>query len=181
MESKTKKKSVLLILLLVVFCTAAGAFSAVYFTDINRARSTVASSGKENSTLIDVSGSAIDGMSESKTPEQVLEELKKAQINVTDEISSHILFPSGKKGTSGNWTVENPVSNNVMMQCEVFLGDKLIARSVSIRPDQHFESVCLLEDVEAGTYDVTAYVNYYDTQTIQYISKAGYQIKLTVQ
>lgn len=54
------------------------------------------------------------------------------------------------------------------MQCEVHLGKKLIAKSASIRPNQHIESLSLLGNMEVGTYDVTTYVNYYTLDTSIY-------------
>ena len=107
--------------------------------------------------------------------------MKEKQINVTDKLASLIYFPSGKAGTEGDWIVENVESNTVTIQCEVFLGDKMIAKSVPIRPKQHIENIILSEDVAAGQYDVIAYINYYDLQTGNYLAKAGFKIKLTVQ
>ena len=67
------------------------------------------------------------------------------------------------------------------MQCEIYLNDKVIAKSVPIYPNQHIENVILLEDIKPGTYDVIAYINYYKLASKDYISKAGYKIKLVVR
>jgi len=77
--------------------------------------------------------------------------------------------------------VENPAENNIIQQAEVYLLDKLIAKSTPIYPDQHITEVTLLDQVRAGEYEVIAYLNYYDIDTKEFISKAGYMIHLTVR
>jgi len=66
-------------------------------------------------------------------------------------------------------------------QAEVYLSDVLITKTTPIYPNQHITGVELLEEIEAGEYDVTAYLNYYDIDTKEFISKAGYEIYLTVR
>ncbi len=84
-------------------------------------------------------------------------------------------------GTVGEWVVENPAENNIIQQAEVYLLDKLIAESTPIYPDQHITGLTLLEEIEPGEYEVIAYLNYYDINTKEFISKAGYKIHLTVR
>lgn len=139
------------------------------------------SSGVSSTKQLDENGNALDGSVKQKSQEAILEELKEKQITVTDQLGSHIYFPSGKSGTEGDWVVENVKANTVTIQCEVFLGDKMIAKSVPIRPNQHIETIILSEDVAAGEYDVIAYVNYYNPDSGEYLAKAGFKIKLTVQ
>jgi flagellar basal body-associated protein FliL len=179
-DKKAKKKVLLVLLLLLIFCMSGIGIYVVYTSNSKENIPTDASSTGESKKLDD-NGNAVDGAVQSKTSEQVLDELKKAQINVTDKLSSHILFPSGKAGTEGSWMVENVETNNVIMQCEVFLNDKLIAKSVPIKPNQHIETITLSKEVKAGMYDVTAYINYFKLDTKEYISKAGFRVKLTVQ
>lgn len=176
-----KKKLLMLIILLTVFCITAGTVSAVFLMSGSRFKTAVVDNTSTDISKLDDSGSALDGQTESKTSQEVLEELQKDQINVTDRLGSCIVFSKGKAGTPGDWAVENPADNRVVMQCEVYLGDELVAKATPIRPGQHIENVPLLKDLKAGTYDVTAYVNYYAPDTSNYIGKAGYQIKLTVQ
>lgn len=176
-----KKKLLILIVLLAVFCITAGAVSAVFRLGGSRFKTAVVDNSSTDISKLEENGSALDGQTESKTSEEVLEELQKEQINVTDRLGSCIVFPKGKAGTPGSWAVENPANNRVVMQCEVYLDNELVAKTFPIRPGQHIESVPLLKDLKAGTYDVTAYVNYYALDTNDYIGKAGYQIKLTVQ
>ena len=57
----------------------------------------------------------------------------------------------------------------------------MIAKSVPIKPDQHIETIILSENLESGQYDVIAYINYYDPDSGEYLAKAGFKIKLTVQ
>ena len=100
---------------------------------------------------------------------------------MTDKLSSNISFNSESAGTIGEWVVENPVDNTVIIQGEVYLEDTLIAKSTPIYPIQHITGVSLLTDIESGEYEVIAYLNYYDIETKEFISKAGYKIHLTVR
>lgn len=178
-EKQPKKKLLIVIILVFLFCTAGiGIYTGITTGLFSRPAK---SSGADSSIQIQENGSAVNGAAQSKTSEEILKDLQKAQINVTDRLSSSILFPNGKAGAVGSWTVENLKTNNVIMQCEVFMNDKLVARSAPIKPDQHIENITLLENVKVGQYDVIAYVNYFSLDTNEYISKAGFKIKLTVQ
>ena len=130
---------------------------------------------------LDDEGSSITGEAESASREEILKSLEKQQLVVTDKLSSNISFDSGTAGTVGDWVVENPEENNVIQQAEVYLADTLIAKSTPIYPNQHITGVSLLTDIESGEYEVTAYLNYYDIETKEFISKAGYRIHLTVR
>lgn len=176
-----KKKLRILIILLAVLCITAGTVTAMFGMGGSRFKTAVVDNSSTDVSKLNDNGSALDGQAESKTSEEVLEELQKEQINVTDRLGSCIVFSKGKAGTPGSWAVENPADNRVVMQCEVYLDNELTAKTVPIRPGQHIESVPLLKNLKAGTYDVTAYINYYAPDTSDYIGKAGYQIKLTVQ
>ena len=99
---------------------------------------------------------------------------------MTDKLSSNITFPSGEIGKVGEWIVENLKENNIILQAEVYLNDMLIAKSTSIYPNQHITGVSLLEKIESGEYEATAYLNYYDIETKEFISRAGYVIHLTI-
>jgi hypothetical protein len=107
-----------------------------------------------------------------------LDELKKQQLVVTDKLSSNISFDVGKTGTTGKWVVENLSGNNIIQQAEVYFKDTLIAKTTPIYPDQHIESVELKKDIPSGEYTATAYINYYNINTKEFISKAGYKIHL---
>ena len=179
MNKKKKSNKKVLIVILLLLCSAGfGIYAAVtsgFFSQSAQVSSTV------ESIKLEENGTAADGVAQSKTSEEILNDLQKAQVNVTDKLSSNIFFQSGNSGTEGSWTVENLESNNVIMQCEVYLDDKLIARSVPIKPNQHIDTITLSEDITSGQYDVIAYVNYFKLDTSEYISKAGFKIKLTVQ
>ncbi|MHB8963336.1 MAG: hypothetical protein ACYC5K_09315 [Saccharofermentanales bacterium] len=133
------------------------------------------------SKQLDSNGNAIDGEFVSKTPEEILAELEKAQINVIDKVSASVTFTNGEAGSIGAWVVENSAENTVVMQCEIILNETLLAKTVPIYPDQHISSVKLLTSLSPGTYEVIAYINYFKLDTREYISKAGYKIKLIVQ
>lgn len=138
------------------------------------------SSGSESKQL-DSNGNAIDGKFVSKTPKEILAELEKAQVNVIDKVSASVTFGSGEAGSIGAWVVENSASNTVIMQCEIILNDTLLAKTVPIYPDQHISSIKLLSSLAPGSYEVIAYINYFKLDTKEYISKAGYKIKLIIQ
>ncbi|HCA28480.1 MAG TPA: hypothetical protein DEP23_02305 [Ruminococcaceae bacterium] len=180
MKNTCKKKKSLLIFLVLLLVLTVG-FGIWTLANPNFFSQPTNSSSKINTKRIDENGSAIDGGVKSKTQEEILKELQADQINVTDKLSSNIFFPSGKAGTEGNWTVENVETNTVAIQCEVYLGDKMIAKSVPIKPNQHIETIILSEDVDPGQYEVIAYVNYYSIDKGDYLAKAGFKITLTVQ
>lgn len=125
-------------------------------------------------------GGSQEGEAETVDREKILEELEKQQLVVTDKLSSNITFPSGEVNSIGEWIVENPEENTIIMQAEVYLEDTLIAKSTPIYPNQHITAVSLLSEIEAGGYEVIAYLNYYDLETKEFVSKAGYRIHLTV-
>ena len=183
-KNPQKKKLLVLLLIFLIFCMAGFGIYALVTFDSNTNTKINSSSDASNtgeSKLLEENGNAVDGTAEAKTPEEILEDLQKAQINVTDKLSSNIFFTNGNSGTEGSWTVDNLESNNVIMQCEVYLDDRLIAKSVQIKPNQHIDNITLSEEIKPGLYDVIAYVNYFKLDTNEYISKAGFKIKLTVQ
>ena len=175
-----KGKPLFACILIFITLMSIGLLAVMKFNE-NKTKTDEDMSNKESSIFLDANGEAKDGEFKSKTSEQILSELQKAQVNVTDKISSSILFPNGAKDSTGTWVVENLKSNNVIMQCEVYQDEKLLAKSVPIYPDEHIETVNLLDNLASGTYDVIAYINYFKLDTNEYISKAGYKINLVVQ
>lgn len=169
-----KKKKIIIVALLLVLSVSTGAIAYISLNQGSPADTGV-------SVGLDENGNALDGGYKAKTKEQILSDLQKAQVTVTDKISSSAVFDSGAKGSYGTWIVENLPENNVVMQCEIYDGEKLLVKSVPIYPNQHIERIELLEPVEAGYHDVTAYINYFTLDTKTYISKAGYKISLNVK
>lgn len=174
-----KGKQLILMIVLLILLLFIGVFAVMHFT-ADKSKLNRQLSDNSSSMNLEDNGKGLNGEYKSKTASQVLTELQKAQVNVTDKISSACIFNSGTKDSTGLWVVENLPANNVIMQCEIFLEDKLLAKSVPIYPNEHIESIKLLNDIKAGTYDVVAYINYYKLDSKEYISKAGYKIKLTV-
>lgn len=125
-------------------------------------------------------GHAKPGLGSSETDSEILANLKKQQIMVTDSVGTALHFSSGSVGANGKWNVANDKSNNVIMQAVVTIGGKAVAKSVPIYPDEHIDSITLSSRLGQGTYDAVAYINYYNPTTKVYISKAGYKVKLTV-
>ena len=180
MRNTCRDKKTLFIIFIPLLVLIAG-FGIWTLTNPNAFSQPADNSNKVNTKRIDEDGNAIDGGVKSKTQEEILKELQADQINVTDKLSSNIFFPSGKAGAEGNWVVENVETNTVAIQCEVYLGDKMIAKSVPIKPNQHIETILLSEDVDPGQYEVIAYVNYFSLEKGDYLAKAGFKISLTVQ
>lgn len=170
-DKKKKRRILLLILLFLLFSISAIAY-AIYYSNSHV-------SGSSGKTMI-VNGTALRGGSSSISEDDLLKELKRKQLMVTDKISSQVVFNGNRKGTSGSWVVENPSTNKVMVQCELLLNGKSIATSVPVGPGQHTETIMLSDDVKSGTYDVTAVVNYFSRDDRSYLGKAGYQIKMIV-
>lgn len=171
-KMSTKKKVLMVLLIAAVVVTAAFFFlrgCSDSFED------------KATSVYLDDDSSSIDGQAQARSREDILKELEKQQLIVTDKLSSHISFPVGKVDTIGEWIVENLEENSIIQQAEVYLDDVLIARTTPIYPNQHITGISLLEEVKTGEYEVIAYLNYYDLDTKEFISKAGYKIRLTIK
>ncbi len=176
-QGKRKKKRKLIIILLSLLILAAA------FLLMLRGYCDTASLdlGQPTQAYLEDEGSSIDGEAENKSSEEILEELEKQQLVVTDKLSSNIVFPSGGVGTIGEWIVENKKENSIIQQAEVYLNEVLIAKSTPIYPNQYITGVELLEEIDPGEYEITAYLNYYDKETKEFISRAGYAIHLTVR
>ena len=180
------RKKLIFSILFAVVLTLVVVGPAAYYTirthDLEKAPSSKLSSSQPVAKVMDntSTGSAVSGGYVPKTSSQTLSELEKKRVTVTDKVGSQISFTSGDIGSEGTWMVENPASNKVVEQCEVYLNDKLIAKSVPINPGQHIESIKLLQNMIAGDYTVTAYLNYFENGSKVYIGKAGYQIKLKI-
>lgn len=171
-ETITIKRSKVIILFIPILAILAG--GAVYIVIANMLNLPVPGR-KLNST-----GSAISGIYTGETQSEILADLKKNEVMITDNVASSINFSSGKKGSTGSWIVENIKTNKVIMQAGIYLNGKKIAESAAIKPGQYIKTITLSSYVPAGTYTVTAYINYYNTSTEEYISKAGYKVKLVV-
>ena len=176
----TKKRITIFLPILFLLILSVGVFAVVRVSMIRTAMQNNIS--KDSSSIqLDSNGTALSGEYITKTPEQILAELEKAQINVTDKVSTSITFDSGEVGSVGAWVVENIASNTVIMQCEVYFNNSLLSKSVPIYPNEHINSVKLLTSLSPGIYEVIAYVNYFKLDTKEYLGKAGYKIKLIIQ
>ena len=174
-KMSTKKKVLIIALIATVVIAAA------FFFFRGCADTPSFGDSKATPIYLDDDSSSIDGQAQARSREDILKELEKQQLIVTDKLSSHIAFPSGKVGTIGEWIIENPKENSIVQQAEVYLDDVLIVKSTPIYPNQHITGVSLLEEVKTGEYEVIAYLNYYDLDTKEFISKAGYKIRLTIK
>ncbi len=174
-EHNTKKKLMIILLLLIVTIAIICLLLRVCTGDLLSKYPTAAP------VYLEDEGSSIEGEAKMKEREEILKELEKQQLVVTDKLSSNITFPLGDIGTIGEWIVENPKENNIIQQAEVYLDNRLIVKSTPIYPDQHITAIELLEEIVSGEYEVIAYINYYDIETKEFISKAGYKIHLTVK
>lgn len=137
-------------------------------------------SGTPKHKLAGGAGGLNNDYTSSQSSSSELEKLKSQETYVTDKVSSSITFPSGGINTSGQWVCGNPEQNKVIMQAQIYLGNKLIAKSEGILPGRHIESIKLLSDVQPGNYKATAFIMYYDQSSRVYIGKSGYKLSLTV-
>ena len=174
--NKTKKKNRVIIIALIAVALVAAAFLL-----LRGCEDMATKKPKETPVYLEDEGSAIEGEAHSKTSDDILEELENQQLVVTDKLSSNITFPAGEIGTIGDWIVENPEENNIIQQAEVYWNDVLIAKTTPIYPNQHITGVELLADMESGEYEAIAYLNYYNIETKEFVSKAGYAIHLTIK
>ena len=170
-----RKRIVFLILLLVALIAI-----AVFICFKSFSGQWVFNEPETTAVYLEDEGASLEGEAEQVDTDALLAELEKQQLVVTDKLSSNITFKSGEIGTIGEWVVENSADNTIIMQAEVYLNDTIIAKSTPIYPDQHITGIELLQEVETGEYEVTAYLDYYDLETKEFISKAGYKIHLTV-
>ena len=138
------------------------------------------SSNTSPSSSLDDSGSALPGSSSSPSRQEILSQLQKQQVTVTDKVSSQISFPGGSTGSAGICEVENQPSNSVIMQCEIVLNGKTVAKSVPIYPGQHIDSITLSQPVTPGNYNVTATIKYYNKTTKEYLGMTDYGIHMSV-
>lgn len=181
-KSKKSRRTPAIILILLLLLLIGISFSFCHAGTDHTAGggSSPSSQSGPGSSSLDNNGNALSGGYTEKSRQQILAELEKKQVTVTDEVSSALSFSGGAKGAVGSWVVENPSSNNVTEQCEIMLNGESIAESVPINPGQHIETITLSKQVNEGTYDVTAIISYYSTDTRFYLGKAGYRLKLTI-
>jgi cell division protein YceG involved in septum cleavage len=169
MKKKAKKSRKTLLLIILLLLAVGITVVAITVTVINSGKSTSSAAPLVNN------GSAISGVYRGKSSAELLKELKKQQVRVTDKISSQIIFPSGNQGTKGAWIVENSPANSVTEQCSVVLNGQAVALSTPIKPGQHIENITLNTPVSPGTYSVTVNIKYFDPQTSAYRGQADYQ------
>lgn len=138
------------------------------------------SSPSSSVSPLDDTGSAKPGSSSSPSKQEILSQLQKQEVTVTDKVSAQVSFPNGSKGSTGTWEAENPSSNSVIMQCEIVLDGKTVAKSAPIYPGQHIDGLVLSQQVSSGNYSVTATIKYYIKTTKAYLGMADYKIHLSV-
>lgn len=175
-DNKVKKKKAVIIILI-----ALAIIAAIFLLLRSCEGELTATEPKATANYLEDDGTSIEGEAETKEREEIMKELERQQLVVTDKLSSNITFSSGAVGTIGEWIVENPEENSIIQQAEVYLDDVLIGKSTPIYPNQHIKGLELLSPIDTGEYEVTAYLNYYDIETKEFISKAGYKIHLTVK
>jgi len=181
-EEKRRRKwpyIMLLILLLLLFLLLTHSCGQ-HYPGPGPSPSSSESSNTSPSSSLDDSGSALPGSSSSPSRQEILSQLQKQQVTVTDKVSSQISFPGGSTGSTGIWEVENQPSNSVIMQCEIILNGKTVAKSVPIYPGQHIDSITLSQPVTPGNYNVTATIKYYNKTTKAYLGMADYGIHMSV-
>lgn len=133
--------------------------------------------------VLDDNREGIDGSHKSMTRDEILADLQERQQVVTDQVSSNVTFSSGKVGETGEWVLQNPETNTVIQQAEIYFGEDniLIAKTEPVYPGQYIKAVELLEGLESGEYDALVYINYYNVDDKSFVGKAGYKIHLTVE
>jgi len=106
---ETKKKKMLVALL---FVAIVGAIMFIAFKGCSN--TSLVEELQSTAVYLEDDGVSIEGEAKKKDREEILAELEKQQIVVTDKLSSNITFQSGEVGTIGEWIVENLKENNVM-------------------------------------------------------------------
>ncbi|OJU08026.1 MAG: hypothetical protein BGN88_01605 [Clostridiales bacterium 43-6] len=182
MKNQKKKKKLILLLVLLLICILFSSIAFILSQNTNKQPyiTSLQESTSSSEKSLDDNGAADNGAAKTKTADEIRKELQKKQVSVADKLSSSMSFENGEKGTVGSWTVENVKTNNVIVQAEVYLDNKIIAKTVPIYPDQHISTITLLNDIAKGQYKVTAYLNYYNLTTKKFVGKAGFNISLTI-
>mgnify|MGYP000023546275 CR=1 FL=1 len=141
-----------------------------------------AASPTNSQSVLNDNREGIDGSYQSMTREEILADLQERQQVVTDQVSTNVTFSSGKAGSTGEWVMENPKSNSVIQQAEIYYGDDnvLIAKTEPVYPGQYIQAVELLESLKSGEYEALVYINYYNLNEKTFAGKAGYKVHLTV-
>ena len=186
-----KKKKVIVIVLIIIIAllistvtyAATKGFTSIFlFQNVfSTASDSTSDSDLANIKTLTDSGQGNQGTAPEKSQEEILAELEKQQIIVTDSISPNIIFATGSAGTEGTWKVENLAENTVIQQVEVFYKDQLIAKTTPIYPDQYIDSITLTKALPSGELEGVAYINYYNLDTKEIVGKTGYDLIISVQ
>ena len=100
-EKKPIKKAIFVLsLLLLCSVIGVGALITVYNMQLRTTGSASSGIRQSSSITLDDNGSAVKGMARSKSSSEVLADLKKSEVYVTDKLSSNVIFPSGQSGTA---------------------------------------------------------------------------------
>lgn len=122
---------------------------------------------------------AIQGKSDEEIQAELNEKVQAGMINISMNLN-----PVFKDGTSeGNLLIYNSDVNLHPQVVEIYLSgtDELLYKSGGIPVGSRVETGKLLKDLDAGTYECTAYFNAIDEETNQLVGKAGAEIKIIIQ
>ncbi len=133
-----------------------------------------------NSTQASNRGGAA-GQLEGKTPQEIQAELDKVvgegMFNIS--IASAVEFADGT--SEGEVKIENSPANRYLMQVDMMLEDgTVIYESPILEPNYHIQTAKLSEDLDPGTYEVTAVFYALDPNTEQEVGQAAAQVTITV-
>lgn len=122
------------------------------------------------------------GERETKSHEEIVEELNKQVEEGMINISMNI-YPTFENGTAkGDLLIINNTINRYPQIIEIYTKDdnKLIYRSGVIPVGGRVDYAQLNENLPAGTYNCVAYFNAINTETEEFVGKAGAEIQITV-
>ena len=129
-KHQMKKKNVAIVLIIVLAVVGATVACAIYnHFDLSQmlglGNSTVNANSNISVQILTDNGQSIQGQATSESTQQILDDLKKKEVYVTDSIGSCITF-SGKTGDNATWKVQNLPDNNVIEQVDLFYNNQLI-------------------------------------------------------
>ena len=130
----------------------------------------------------DLEPNAVVGVMPGKTEEQIKDELnqKVSEKMIAFSINSNPYFESGT--SEGTILFENPDTNEKYIKLEIYLDEeeKIIYKTGLMAPGSYVATGTLLQDLDPGEYDCTAYIHAYNLVDNGYIGKAAAGITVTV-
>lgn len=154
--------------------------AAIFLGNAHRAKENVVAE-QSNGLIYDTA--AIEGGWDNLSPEEIAaklnEKVAEGMINISMNTAPY--FESGD--AEGNLMIVNEAINNYPQQVEIVRNDtdELVYKSGAIPVGSKIERAKLMVELEAGTYDCTAFFHNLDPDTGNILGTAGAVISITIK